>query len=385
MDETSDAPARRAEGVPAGGAVDLSNVCWSARIPPLGAGIPRLARLDAVQDAWRRRFGPGAPLTVIADRSLRHQIGRAERPRFDALLGSGAMTLAPTADPELLRLARDRQWYVVSGDQFLDLRRDHPWIAGAADRFLGWDLRGGRLVLRPSGIREVPEQQISRAVEAKSLKWPHRIDVRDPAHLRVLRSHWRCSGPRCLRALLWPDHLLDWPTLTAQGAVLCPACNSALTEAGPRGAVRSLVVSDAASGTELVRFPLCQDTPVLLGRGRLAHGINLEAPELRQSPAIGRVSRRHLMLNLTAAPGGPRITAVDLGSGNGTVVERGEPGAVPRALEPGGEVVLGDRDALRLGDAVTVRVSGRRWFADEDLALPVLAQTDGAQPTRLVT
>ncbi len=366
-----------------GAVVDVSNVCWSARIPPRGARMPRLDRLDALRSAWEGRFGADAPLILIADRSLRHQFGVRDRRRFDAMVQAGEVVLAATADPELLRLARDDGHFVVSADQFVDLRRAHPWIAAAPDRFLSWDYRDGRLHLRPSGIRDVPDQHISRAVEAKSLKWPHRIDIGDPAHRRVLRNHWRCADPRCLRALLWPDHLLDWPTVTAGGGVLCPSCGSALEEAGARGVVRSLVVHDAADGSELVRFPLCQDTAVLLGRGRLAHGINLEAPEIRQSPSVARVSRRHLMLTLTAGAAGPRITAVDLGSGNGTVLSGEGPDAPIRRLEPGAETVVGDRDVLRLGGAVAVRVSGRRHFTEEELTPPPLAGTDGGV-TRLV-
>lgn len=79
------------------------------------------------------------------------------------MVRAGEIRLAPTADPELLALARDSGLYVISRDQFVDLRRAHPWIPSAASRFLAWRQGPHGLRLVPSGVREVPEQRKSRA------------------------------------------------------------------------------------------------------------------------------------------------------------------------------------------------------------------------------
>ncbi|MFG2819838.1 FHA domain-containing protein [Kitasatospora sp. NPDC048365] len=357
-----------------GAVVDVSNVCWSERLPPLRRHYPLLRRLESVRTAWHRQYGAGAPLLLVADNSLRRALPPDDRQTLARLERSGELRFAPTADPVLLQLAHDRGWYVVSADQFKDLRRQHPWIERSPERFLGWEEHEGTVRLRPSGIQPVPDHLVSRAVEHKDLKHgQHHIDTDVTAHRRVLRSHWRCTTRGCMKAFLWPDRLLDWPSIGRDGRAECSCCGYPLQEAGPRGASRVIVASDAADGREFLRFPLSVGSAVQLGRGDLSNGVNLAATELRPPFEVRRVSRRHLMLSLEETSGGPRAFAVDLGSGNGTLLHRGS----WRRLEPGERLALGETDRLLLGDAVVVRLSGRRHLNAEEQAAPTLDTAGG--------
>ncbi|MBV6700997.1 FHA domain-containing protein [Kitasatospora aureofaciens] len=357
--------------IPTGAVVDVSNVCWSERLPPLRRHFPLLDRLELVCSAWRRRYGADSPLVLVADNSLRRALLPEDARAFRRMERVGQVRTAPTADPVLLELARDRGWHVISEDQFKDLRRLHPWIERSPSRFLSWELRDGEVRLRPSGIRRVPAHAVSLAVERKDLKHGRHIDPSVAAQERVLRSHWRCTARGCVKAFLWPDRLLDWPSLARDGTVVCSCCGFPLEEAGPRGTTRLFVASDARTGTEFLRFPISLGSAVQLGRGDLTHGVNLAATELRPPEDVRQVSRRHLMLSLEESPKGPLPFAVDLGSGNGTLLTRG----TERRLDPGERIALHTTDRLVLGDAVAIRLSGRRYITPEEEAPPSL---DGA-------
>src|SRR5690606_22107617 len=341
----------------AGAVVDVANVCWSSRIPPVGRHEPLLSRLALIRECWDRQYGPAA-LTLIGDLSLEYTLPESDKPRLRKLVESGELRLVPHADPEILELARDKGLHVISADRFIDPRRAHPWIAGAADRFLSCEYGADGLQLVPSGIREVPEQVKSRHEEAKELGFAYRINIGKGAHRRVLRSEWRCTGRSCVEAMASPDRLTSWPRVDQDGSVRCPSCGSPLEEAGPRGITRMIVVADRAGG-EIVRFPISEGVAVVVGRGRLSYGINLGAGGLPSPRARAQVSRQHVKLQLTGAHA--RLAAVDLGSSNGTTIRRGNAPRESR-LKPGTEVIVGDRDALLLGGAVVVRLSGHRFL-----------------------
>ncbi|MEU4491930.1 hypothetical protein AB0F96_00375 [Streptomyces sp. NPDC023998] len=369
-----------------GAVVDVSNVCWSEQIAPLGERAPRLGRLDALCEAWRRSRGAQAPLTLIADNSLRYQIPREERPRLDAMVRADEVRLAPTADPELLTLARDSGLHVISRDQFLDLRRTHPWIPSAAVRFLAWRQGPNGLEFVHSGVREVPEQRKSRAEEEKELIRGSGINVRQKAHVKVLEQDWRCTAASCLHAMLWPERLLLWPDIARRdGTALCPTCGSRLEPVGLRPPVRVVVASEESTDGQILRFPLASDESVLIGRGSLPHGVNLAADGLPHAEATRRVSRSHLLLRLSGHGGrgqGACLVVTELGSTNGTVLRPAGGHGRTRALVPGEETTLGPADTLVLADAVRLRLSGREHFPGERVlpspSGPVAATTEFA-------
>ena len=369
-----------------GAVVDVSNVCWSKKIEPMGKRGPHLGRLDLLRDAWHRSRGERASLTLIADNSLRWQIPRAELPALDAMVRDREIRLVPFADPELLALARDGGLYVISGDHFIDLRRAHPWIPSAAPRFLTWSQGPVGLRLVRSGIREVSEQCKSRAEEDKELVRGSGIDPRRKDHARILEQDWHCVSASCHQAMLWPDRLLLWPEIVrGDGSARCPSCGSRLESKGPRPLFRVVVVSEASTDEEILRFPLPAETPVRIGRGRLPYGVDLGAPDLPHPAATRRISRNHLQLTLSgvhaSVPGG-HLVVKDIGSSNGTVLERFGAGPAAGAMAPGEETRLGPGDALLLAGSVRVRLSGHLYFPG-DRGLP-LSGGDVAATTGLV-
>lgn len=340
-----------------GAVVDVSNMCWSEQIEPLGRQIPVLSRIDLLRAAWARVYG--SPLILIADRSLLHQLSPSESRTLRSLAHTGEIRLVPYADPVILDLARDQGLQVVSRDHFLDLRRAHPWIPGASERFLTCATRDGVLGFETTGVCEVAEQVKSRAEEHKQLNWENRIDLDNRAHRRVLRSHWRCVAATCYQAMLWPDRLRLWPAMDDDGTVSCPSCGSRAEQAGPRGVTRVIVVSNHEDDGEILRFPMSGDTALVIGRGGVTNGVDLAAPDLPYPTSTGKVSRRHLFLRMTAKGTNTHISAVDLESTNGTEIVRD--GADSRNMPPGVESIIGERDFLILGRRVRLRISGLRF------------------------
>ncbi|OIJ63561.1 hypothetical protein WN71_032535 [Streptomyces mangrovisoli] len=357
--------------------VDVSNVCWSDALPPTGRHFPLLERVFLVRDAWHRQYGQRAPLTLVADNSLRRQLSAEDQERLRRLEQEVELHFAKTADPTLLSLAERRGLHVISRDQFTDLRRDFPWIASAPARFLGWRTEAGTVRLEPSGIRPVSAQVVSRALEGKDLKFHQRLDHRNPVHKRILGHHWRCEDAGCLKALIWPDRLHDWPLLDARGVAVCTGCKGAVRRLGPRTRPRSFVVADARTGDEYLRFPVGEGDALEVGRGELRYGINLASTEVDAPADVNLVSRRHLMLSVERTSGNPRVGVLDLGSVNGTVLERAN--SAPRRLDAGESVTLREKDRLVLAGAVTLRLSGQQHFSDEQQQLPRLGAAGGGR------
>jgi pSer/pThr/pTyr-binding forkhead associated (FHA) protein len=82
---------------------------------------------------------------------------------------------------------------------------------------------------------------------------------------------------------------------------------------------------------------------------------------------IDTVSRQHLMMRLTnAGSANWRLSLIDLNSTNGTTVQRwtGSGFGPARPVPADTETHLGTRDQVILGDAVLLRLSGKRYLAE---------------------
>src|SRR3981189_2030424 len=101
--------------------VDVSNVCWSPSVPPLGRRAPVWDRLSLVMAAWREQHDAGAALELVADDSLVRVLGPDAR-AFLELKRVGEIRTASVADDEILRLAREGGLYVITRDHYID----HP-------------------------------------------------------------------------------------------------------------------------------------------------------------------------------------------------------------------------------------------------------------------
>jgi hypothetical protein len=346
--------------------VDVSNVCWSPYLPPLGRQAPVWDRLGIVMAAWREEHGADTLLELVADDSLVRVLGPDARLFLDLKRGGGIRT-ASVADGEILRLAREGGLYVITRDHYIDHRAAHRWIDQSPERFHAWDTIDGVVRLSPLGIRTRSAQDVSQAREVKVLRYAAKLDARNQSHRKILQTRWKCPNISCRQAAQWQGQLLAWPAISPEGAAVCPSCRRQLVGLGPRAALHEVVVADLESQEEILRFPLEVDCPVIVGRGVAVKGIDLAMYADGSRSVIDTVSRQHLMMRLTnAGSANWRLSVIDLNSTNGTTVQRWTGGGFDpaKAVSPEQETHLGTRDQVILGDTVLLRLSGKRYLAE---------------------
>ena len=370
-----------AAGGNAGGAwdavIDVSNVCWSPQLPPVGRRRPSWERLDLVVTAWRQAHGDQARVHLVADESLMRALEDAGELR--QLAAHGGITMTQVADSVILPLARDQGLHVITSDHYVDHRIEHPWIERSPGRFHGRDTVEERVQIAPLGIMPVSAQEVSLAREIKDLKRT-RLDPKNQVHRRILHTRWKCGNNSCTLAASWQEQLLVWPLVSPSGEAMCPACDQPLASLGPRAQLHEVVVAvRGEQEAEIMRFPLETDVPVIVGRGRGIKGIDLTMDPLSDRraeayrDAVLKVSRLHLLLRLEEVSAvNWRLVAIDLDSTNGTEVERwAGTGFLPsREVGSDKETFLSARDRLVLGGAVQLRLSGRRYNAELGVPTP---------------
>ncbi|MFI1577091.1 hypothetical protein [Embleya sp. NPDC020630] len=336
--------------------VDVADVCHSEEWEPAGAEGAVLARVDAAKAAWRARHGADARVELVADRALLYTLSPADAHALRRLVGLGEASVVPVADTVILERAEAGGLHVLSGDRYLDFRRRHPWIEAHPERFHHWRREADGVVrFVPAGIR--PEAPATRTEDDVDDRCP------DPArHPEVVRTRWRCAEESCVYARTWSGRLPVWPRVDDGGRAICPGCASALRAAGARRVTREVALADHAGGASIERLPLEVGDTLVLGRGRIDNGYDLGGRGHRFGEAVRYVSRQHVLLRLAPGRAGEHVVAVDLGSANGTEVERWngatyEPG---RPLAVDAEVILAPRDRLVLGGGVRVEVADRR-------------------------
>jgi FHA domain len=347
--------------------VDVSNVCWSPYLPPLGRQAPVWGRLDLVMSAWREQHGTDALLELVADDSLVRVLGPDAR-SFLELKRGGSIRTASVADDEILTLARTGGLHVITRDHYIDHRAAHRWIDQSPERFHAWETTDDGVVrLAPLGIRTRSAQDVSQAREVKVLRHAAKLDARNPGHRKILQTRWKCPNTSCRQAAQWQGQLLAWPAISPEGTAVCPSCRRQLVALGPRAALHEVVVADLESQQDILRFPLEVDCPVIVGRGVAVKGIDLAMHADSARSVIDTVSRQHLMMRLTnAGSANWRLSVIDLNSTNGTMVQRwAGSGFEPAKPVPADqETHLGTRDQLVLGDTVMLRLSGKRYMAE---------------------
>jgi len=358
--------------------VDVSNVCWSPYLPPVGLQAPVWERLDLVMAAWREAHGEDAGFELVADDSLVRVLGPDAAPILE-LKRDGGIRTASVADDEILRLARTGGLHVITRDHYIDHRAAHRWIEQSPDRFHAWDTVDGIVTLVPLGIRTRSAQDVSQAREVKVLRHSARLDARNNAHRKILQTRWKCPNTYCRQAAQWQGQLLTWPRVSPDGIAVCPSCSRRLIALGPRAALHEVVVAELASEEEILRFPLEVDCPVIIGRGPAVKGIDLAMFASDSRPAIHTVSRQHLMMRLEhAGSANWRLSVLDLNSTNGTTVQRWTGGdfTTARPVSADSQTHLGTRDRVILGDAVLLRLSGKRYLAEPTNPHPELLRLD---------
>jgi FHA domain len=367
--------------------VDVSNVCWSPYLPPLGRQAPVWDRLGLVMAAWREQHSADALLELVADDSLVRVLGPDAR-LFLELKRSGGIKTASVADGEILRLALEGGLHVITRDHYIDHRAAHRWIDQSPERFHAWDTVDGVVRLTPLGIRTRSAQDVSQAREVKVLRYAAKLDARNQAHRKILQTRWKCPNTSCRQAAQWQGQLLAWPAVTPESAAVCPSCRRQLVDLGPRAALHEVVVADLGTQEEILRFPLEVDCPVIVGRGAAVKGIDLAMYANGSRSVIDTVSRQHLMMRLTnAGSANWRLSVIDLNSTNGTTVQRwaGSGFDPAKAVSTEQETHLGTRDQVILGDTVLLRLSGKRYLAEPTNPHPELHRLPTAPDATTIT
>lgn len=363
--------------------IDVSNVCWSPALPPVGRRRPVWERLNLVMTAWRQLHGHEVRFHLVADESLLRIVSDATEPR--RLKTSGDLVTVPAADTVILRLARDQDLHVISRDHFIDSRNAHPWIEHSPERFHGWEVVDGEVRITPLGVTPRNPQETSLAEELKYLKLT-RLDPENPRHRRILQTRWKCANTSCPQSAQWQGQLLVWPQLTQSGLVMCPSCGDPLEDLGPRERIFEIVAAECESQTEIMRFPLEVDVPVIVGRGSMIKGVDLAMDTWPNPPSVSHVSRRHLLMRMEEVSAvNSRLAVIDLDSTNGTQLQRwaGTGFRPPRVVPTDTETFLSAKDRLILGGTILLRLSGRRFIMRS--SAPVSAAPMTAEPSSEAT
>lgn len=333
--------------------VDVADVCHSEELYPIGAKGPFPARLDAVVSAWRARHGADVRVELVVAKALLPALDAADRSELSRRAARGEVTVRAVADTFLLERAEAEGLHVLSGDHFLDFRVRHPWIRSHPERFHHWhqDEHGVHFV--PRGIDPGPPRPLAPE-DVEGLDG----SARPHPGPEILNTRWRCAEPRCPYARTWTGLIPVWPRVDVDARALCPECAGVLAAQGPRRATRQVELADHATGESIERLPLELGINLVLGRGRIANGYNLGTRQRRFGEAVRYISRQHVLLRFATGRAGERVLAVDLGSANGTEIERWngaghEPG---RPLAVDVEEMLAPRDRLVLGGGVRVEV-----------------------------
>lgn len=342
--------------------VDLSNV---AVVPGTGGGHADWARVDLLvsllrQEADVRVFG-------VADRSLYY--GRLDEAGRTALRGwqsRGLALLEPWADPAICERATEQPGcHIVSNDNFRGLRRMFPILQGF-DRIWGFRLDDRPAVYRRE-LAAIGDAEISRAEEDEE-RTPRRL--RTATGMGLLAREWQCLNNRCE----WSDFsAIEELPLNRDGVATCPSCDEPLQDAGAASSTRAIKIGVGDDVVERAPIPL--GASVTLGRGEGRFRIDVR--DLAPVDEAQRVSREHLSVSNMNS----RVMVEDLGSTNGTIIER-ENGE-KFVLEPGRKLILTENERAHLAPSVWIGVSGRQY--PRGYVVGTKAGLPEPQPTRLNT
>jgi hypothetical protein len=338
--------------------VDVSNVARDDKLPGCGAAAC-WDRVETVRRAWCDMTGSDSGVLLIADASLIHHLGDHCRRGYQRMRTAQDVLVHDVADTEILALAEVVDAAIVSRDYFKDHRSAYPWIQGNTDRFFVWTAVPNGVQLRPRDMGVATEFTMSQRQEEGELKGSG-IDIRSGRNLEAARHKYRCNTRSCLWHQWNPTVLLSSPVVGRDGVARCPACEEALQDLGVSD--RLVQVKIRGRNDETVRIHIAPGSPLIVGRdGDIASEIaTLLGDE------VAKVSRHHAALRWD----GSNLTIEDLGSTNGTFVERwladGHANGAPQRVDD--VWVLRPRDRVRIGSALTITRSGRRYHREDDRA-----------------
>lgn len=330
--------------------VDAANVAGSEVLQ--GCGKFCWGRVALVTEAWRSQIDPNAVFILVMDKRPALRLGEHCRSTYRADVRKGAVIEVDFADPEVLRLAEERDSAVISGDFYKDHRRTHPWLDGNESQFFGWTLDSDvvEIVQRTMGVPS--DFSKTRAEERAELKGQG-FDITRPNVQRALQLEYRCDTTTCWLHQYDPGRYTGLPDLSDPSTPRCMTCRQPLTSLGESPKLVQIKFADKTrSNTE--RLTLSPGDSIELGRDSSAA---LVARLLGVDSEL--ISRHHARVDWD----GGRLTIEDLRSKNGTTVrcwsgkQRGfEP---PRRI--GEKCTLGPRDEACLAGAMYVTRSARTF------------------------
>lgn len=360
--------------------IDASNVCRDKSLAPVGADAD-WGRVEALLSSISSEETIDyAGYYLVADESLRRRLSRGDRELYDAARAAGHLEERLVADTRLVELVHgsDRGFpnpLIVTNDFLDDFRRTHPelndseaisWTADADGR--------PRPVRRPFGKRT--HQRLSHKEEEGELR--RRKLVRRDIQDQAARWYFRCKSERCAVAQFWPDHLEELPLYDPdRGCFACPGvnCGEPLEQLGERAPAVAVLV---LQGDDEIARLLVEDG-VEIGRSDGAGCIGLN--RFMSEDACSAVSRRHVRVLVN----GDDVLVEDLGSKNGTRLERRRDRGEPLDLRQGRQIVWATRDIVVLPGGITLERSGRRLPFRGDQALPDAPEVAAGSETRMIT
>lgn len=344
---------------------DLSNIC---RSQALGAPVngASLRTIPLLQKALADAAGGRTPLVLyIADNSLWNLLNSAEgAPNVSdwKLRYKRNLVEVPYADPSILAYAESSGCAVLSMDHFKDWRRTHSWIQGSSDRFVGWTKsKSGNVQVHRRTMSTLPVEEASRREEDRVFR-DSGFDTRFREHEMVLGKMYRCDNRTCELHQVSPWFLVGPPRLDRRrDRLVCDSCREEVVEVGEVGPVTQLKLELPSSG-KTGRFTIYQGKGTKVGRRTITMAFDdLSSGDVA---ALRRVSGEHLTIRAE----GPILMVADLGSTNGSTLQRYDrsSGSLsdPVKLDPLTPVQLNANDVLTLAGVVQIRRSGQRFRYD---------------------
>jgi hypothetical protein len=345
--------------------VDLSNVCRSQILgaPPNGATLRVVRRLvKAVADT---AGGRSPTVLYVADDSLWALLDATDgmaNVREWKLRNERNLVRVPYADPAILGFAESTGCTVLSMDKYEDWRRTHSWIQGSTDRFVGWSKASdGELAVYFRTMSTLLEEEASRLEEDRGFR-DSGFDTKSREHEMVLGRMYRCDNRSCNLHQVNPGFLIGPPRRDRKrDRLVCDSCGEEVVDVGEVGPVTQLKVDLPSSGNT-GRISIYQGSGTKIGRQTLMANLGELDPDAVST--LRRVSAEHV----TFRADGPVLMAADLGSTNGSTLQRYDRSSSslsdPVRLEKHRPVQIGANDVLTLAGVVNIRRAGHRFRYD---------------------
>ena len=353
--------------------IDAANVASSADLK--GCGKCCWDRVDAVRQAWREQIDSNATFVLVMDASKANQLGSECKRAYRKERAEKAVLEVDFADPEILRIAEEKDAAVISRDGFKDRRREFPWIDGNRDQFFEWGIHKGKVAIIARDMFIPSDFSKTRAEERAELKGLG-ADIKKPEVERALRQVFRCDTESCWLHKYDPGHYTGVPDLQIPQQPRCKVCGQVLTVLGEAPRLVQLKFSNSAR-TKTERLTLAPGSSLIVGREsekRLVLGV-LDSD-------INLISHQHVRIEWD----GSNLLITDLGSKNGSTLRRwaGKLHGYDKISPLEGAVKLLARDEVCLARTLLITRSARSFTLEHEPETSTLPPVVQDSPTIMI-